>query len=95
VGDVESVAGRGMDVDAEERGVAVEETLPEGQHGKGTPGEEHEGHLGDSGVRVRFFLRHKRSPPEQFLVGKPVGQVKGMKEALKLIILRWRWNVTH
>ena len=34
-GDVESVAGRGMDVDAEERGVAVEETLPEGQHGKG------------------------------------------------------------
>lgn len=52
MGDVESVAGRGMDVDAEERGVAVEETLPEGQHGKGATGEEHEGDLGDSGERV-------------------------------------------
>jgi len=80
VGDVEMESGRGVDVDVEERGVAVEESLPEGQHGKRTPGEKHEGDLGDSAERVPFFLRHQGSPPEELIVGQRVSEVGGMKE---------------
>lgn len=72
--------GRGVDVDVEERSVAVEESLPEGQHGKGTPGEEHEGNLGDSAERVPFFVRHQGSPPEELIVGERVSEVGRMKE---------------
>lgn len=78
--DVEMESRRGVDVNAEERGVAVEESLPEGQHGKGTPGEKHEGHLGDSAERVLFFLRHQGSPPEELIVRQSMSEVGRMKE---------------
>ena len=74
------VSGRGMNVDVEERGVAVEESLPEGQHGKGTSGEKHESDLWDSPVRVILFLGHQGSPPEKLFIGEGVDQLDRMKE---------------
>lgn len=45
-----------MNVNVEEMGVAVEESVPEGGEGQGSPGEEHESDPRNSPVGVLLFL---------------------------------------
>lgn len=55
-GDIKKVTGRGVDVYVEEIGVALEESLPEGNEGQGSSCEEHEGDFGYSSVGVFLFV---------------------------------------
>lgn len=89
-GNIEKVRGGCMDVDVEERRVAVEESLPEGQHGQGTPGEKHESHFGYSHVRIGWFLGDQGSSPEKLLIGHGMAEVVGggMKKGLH-VERRW------
>lgn len=73
-----------MNVNVEEMGVAVEESVPEGGEGQGSPGEEHESDPRNSPVGVLLFLGDQGSPPEKLLIRQGMADVGGMQKRLHI-----------